>query len=200
MRSRQNVSNNVQEAYTDGAAFLQHLAPEESNNLLRAESIQSMSNVVDMERDPPNLDRIQRGHGAPFINNSVQMRNNKLKFQQQQSRNQKTKQFAHTQQARSGKKGLESKRKRNIFVALLENGLLSIVMKFLPIRRALPLKSVAATQGPRKRESLPALFESEFLRYLNFYRCHDANVGGKRSMLCRLVTMYYLSTLEVTER
>lgn len=81
---------------------------------------------------------------------------------------------------------------------MLEDGILSIVMKYLPIRRVLPLKSLLQTKVLLKREGLHVLLEREFLRYIDSYRCNDPSIGGKRSMLCRLITMYFLSTLEVT--
>ena len=90
--------------------------------------------------------------------------------------------------------------RRNVFVAMLEDGVLSIVMKYLPIRRALPLKSVVLTPCLPQQEKLMAMYEREFLGYLNYYRCRDPDMGGKRSLLCRLITMYFLSTLEVTQR
>ena len=84
---------------------------------------------------------------------------------------------------------------------MIEDGILSIVMKYLPIRRVLPLRSVLLAQYiVKNHQNLQTLFEREFLRYLNFYRCRDPNMGGKRSLLCRLITMYYLSTLEVTQK
>ena len=83
---------------------------------------------------------------------------------------------------------------------LLEDGLLSIIMKYLPIRRVLPLKSVLQAKSLVRKDGLEMLLECEFMRYLGYYRNLDPNVGGKRSMLCRLVTMYYLSTLEVTRK
>lgn len=72
-------------------------------------------------------------------------------------------------------------------------------MGYLSIRRVLPLRSVIKHKAllPRK-EQLNLLFEREFVRFLGDQRTCNPDIGGKNSQLCRLVTMYYLSTLEVT--
>ena len=71
-------------------------------------------------------------------------------------------------------------------------------MSYLSIRRVLPLKSVIKHKALVKREELHVKFEQEFLRYLGNQRTMNPDIGGKGSQLCRLITMFYLSTLEVT--
>ena len=89
--------------------------------------------------------------------------------------------------------------KRNIFISMLELGVLSIVMKYLPIKKAASLKALLHYKTLKKRQNYYlTLFEKEFLRYIDFYRCNNPDKGGKRSKLCRLITMYYLQTLEIT--
>ena len=72
------------------------------------------------------------------------------------------------------------------------------VMSYLSIRRVLPLKSVVRHKLLNRVEGLFMQFEQEFVQYLGSLRTKDPNMGGKGSQLCRLITMYYLSTLEVT--
>ena len=87
-------------------------------------------------------------------------------------------------------------KKRNIFVWMLEEGVISKVMSYLSIRKVLPLQQVIRHRVLRpQRERLNSFFEREFVRYLGGTRNGNPDIGGKGSQLCRLITMFYLSTL-----
>ena len=158
-----------------------------------------MSNVI--EREPSySINAIQRGAAgrAPVINNTAQLRNNKEKLGKK-SRNAAPKssynRYAKADQLFFTENSSYQVRfvKRNIFVSMLELGLLSTIMKYLPIKKAASLKALMLNKALRKKHSqLQVLFEREFLRYLDAYRCHNPNIGGKKSLCCRLITMYYL--------
>ena len=96
---------------------------------------------------------------------------------------------------------INSKRKRNILTAMLEDGILRSVMQYLPIRYTLTVHQLLKSEPLKAdKDNLLALFEQEFLSYVDRYRCNDPNRGGQSSRLCRLVTGYYLATLRVPQR
>lgn len=84
---------------------------------------------------------------------------------------------------------------------MLEDGILRSVMQYLPIKYTLTVHQLLKSEPLRAgKDKLLALFEQEFLSYLERYRCNDPNRGGQSSRLCRLVTGYYLATLRVPQR
>lgn len=70
-------------------------------------------------------------------------------------------------------------------------------MQYLAINHALSLQTLLSEKPLKGRDDLVALFEREFLTYLTSYRMNDPSCGGDSSGLCRLITGYYLSSLEI---
>ena len=70
-------------------------------------------------------------------------------------------------------------------------------MQYLTINYTLMLKTLLSQKPLKDKEDLDPLFEREFLTYLTSYRCNDPNSGGEISGLCRLITGYYLSSMEI---
>lgn len=78
---------------------------------------------------------------------------------------------------------------------LLEDGLLREILKFLLIKHCLPLKSVLKTKPLLQMSNLMTLYEREFVAYLDYYRCFNPSSGGESSLLCKLITKHFQSTM-----
>ena len=62
---------------------------------------------------------------------------------------------------------------------MLEDGILRSVMQYLPIKYTLTVHQLLKSEPLRAgKDKLLALFEQEFLSYLERYRCNDPNRGG----------------------
>ena len=83
---------------------------------------------------------------------------------------------------------------------MLEDGLLSRVLAYLSIKRALLLKAAIEISNHKRQSQMEQWYEREFLAYVGRFRTHDPNIGGKHSFVCALVTQYYLSTMNLTDK